>query len=62
MSQQSSVQMQGLLSACEECCGLGYGHIKIQTPGQELGLYFVGNGEPSKASVQGLCILYLKRS
>lgn len=62
MSQQSSVQVQGLLSACKECCGLAYGHIKIQIPGQELGLYFVGNGEPPKASVQRVCTLHLKRS
>lgn len=54
--------MQGLLSTYEECCGLAHSHVKIQIPGRELGLYFVGNGDPPKASVQGVCALHLKRS
>lgn len=62
MSKQSRVKVQGLLSACEECCGLAHSHIKIPIPGRELGLSFVGNGEPPQASVQGVCALHLRRS
>lgn len=46
----------------KRCCGLAHGHIKIQISGQGLGLYFVGNGEPSKASEQRIYKLHLNRS